>query len=112
PAARRLLGGGAAHAAPRAVAGGAERLLVGALGADQDVGIATHVTRDQDRLSHVAVGRRRQRVPRWEGARRSLAVQTELTLHPVDAMGLDLGDIVADVVNHLDPEIPRPSLKD
>ena len=47
-----------------------------------------------------------------EGTGRPLAVDAQTGLLSADAVRLHLGDIVADVVDHLDPELPRPSLED
>ena len=45
---------------------------------------------------------------RRQGAGRTLPVHTEADLLPLDRQGLDLRDVVADVVEQPHPELPRP----
>ena len=86
------------HAAG-AVAGRAEGLPHRALRADQHVGVAPHVARDEDRLSHGRGtpparpgARRRTRASRPCGARRASRCRRRPRV-------LELGDVVADVVD-------------
>src|SRR5437773_7410174 len=72
----------AAEAAAGTVAAGSESLAEGAFGAQEHVGVATHVARDQDRLAEVAEPRRELRMPRGERPRGALAVHTEATRLP------------------------------
>src|SRR5690606_556250 len=87
-----------------AAAARAGRLAPGALGAAQDEAVAPHVARDDHRLADRAVARRHVRVARPEGAGRALAVHAQAAADAVDLVLLPLGDVVADVVEDLDPE--------
>src|SRR5215211_5295867 len=92
----RLLRLFAAHLAPCPVGAGAEGLAHGPFGARQDEGVAAHVPRHQDRLSHGAVGLGQLPVSGAEGACGALAVNQELS--PV--VLLELGVVVREIVEN------------
>src|SRR5439155_6307801 len=93
----------AAEAAAGTVAAGSESLAEGAFGAQEHVGVATHVARDQDRLAEVAEPRRELRMPRGERPRGALAVHTEATRLPSHLVRLVFRDVVAHVVHEVRP---------
>ena len=72
----------------------------------QDVGPRPHVPGDEDRLPRLPVGLRQGRVSRREGPGRPLPVDAEADLLSLHGEGLDLGDVVADVVEEPHPQLP------
>src|SRR5207247_1772150 len=99
PPPRILDGRGARHGPAGAVAGGAERLLHAAGLADQYPAGPAHVAGGDDRLADGPVQRRHLRVARRERPRRPLAVHPHLLQLAADGVLLELGDVVADVVD-------------
>ena len=93
--------GGAAHRPAGAVAGRAERLLHAARLADQHPARPAHVAGDDHRLADLAVQRRHLRMARRERPRRPLAMDPDLLLDAVDRVLLELGDVVAHVVDQV-----------
>src|SRR5581483_2832140 len=93
-------GGGlrAGEHAPGAVAAGAEGLRMRALGAGQHVGGGAHVAGDEDGLADAAVVAGHVGVARGEAARGALAVDVHLAALAVHDVLLQLGDVVAHVV--------------
>src|SRR5437870_1246274 len=85
----------------------AERLAHRLARADEDVGAASHVSRDQHRLPEIAIGRRHLRPPWPEGARRSLAMNAQALTSALHDVGLHLGDVVADVVQQARADLAR-----
>src|SRR5206468_2970460 len=106
-AAPRLLRLRAAHHASGAVAARAERLGHGALGAEQEERVASHVPRDDDRLTERAEMRGERGMARTEGARGALAVDAHAAAPAGDDVVLELRDVVADVVDETEAEIGR-----
>ena len=96
---RGALGRGAAHHAPRAVAGTPEGFLHGLLSPHKHVGARPHIAGDQYGLARLAELLRQRRVAGREGAGGPLAVDAEGHLFPVHDVLFDLGDVVADVVD-------------
>src|SRR5262249_36868846 len=90
-----------AHGPARAVAGRAEGALHAARLADQHPPRPPHVAGDYDRLADLAVRRGALRVARREGPRRPLAVDPEALLLAANLVLLELGDVVADVVDQV-----------
>src|SRR5262249_21194977 len=92
---------GPAHGPAGTVAGGAERLLHAAGLADEHPARPAHVAGDDHRLADLAVQRRDLRVVGREGPRRALAVHPDALLLAADGALLELGDVVADVVDEV-----------
>src|SRR5688572_10637082 len=101
----------ARHPAPRPVAGRAEGLLVSAGGADEDERVAPHVPGDDHRLADATVALGDLRMTRRVGARRALAVHADPQPLAAALEGLELGDVVADVVDHLEAAVARPAVE-
>ena len=87
------------------MAGRTEGLGHRARGAEEEEGVAAHVAGDDDRLPERAEMRGERRMARAEGARRALAVHAHALPPAVDRVLLELGDVVADVVD--EPEAQR-----
>src|SRR6185437_7472382 len=101
PAGRVLDGGGAAHGAARAVAGGAKGFLHAARLTDQHPTRASHIAGDDDRLADFAIDERHFGMSRRKRSRRPLAMHPHLFALAVDDMFLELGDIMADIVDEI-----------
>src|SRR5690606_8358558 len=102
---RRLLGLTAAERAAGTVAGTSERLLHGTLRADEHVRVAAHVARNQHGLAHGPIPRGDVIAAGAEGPRGTLSMDTDLGLVPVDAVSLDLRNVVRDLVHGPQPDL-------
>src|SRR5690606_37323237 len=102
-AAHLALGLATAHGAARTVAGGTERLGHGAFRAHQHPACRTHRTGHQHRLANVAVDTGHLGPAGAKSACGSLAVHTKLHPAAVYLMFLNLGYIVRNVVNLVNP---------
>src|SRR5437762_9454826 len=82
-----------------AVAAGAEALLHRPLIADQHKRIASHVAGDEHWLTHGAILRGYSRMFSWKCTSRSFAMNAEALQLPIDLVLLDLGDVMAYIVD-------------
>jgi hypothetical protein len=103
-----LFGGLAAEHPSCAVTGGTKTLLHGGLCAGQHIGGGAHIPGDEDGLTDLSIGFAHGRVARWKSARGAFAVYTDGSFLSVNDMGLFLGDVVADVVDLVHGQVPRP----
>src|SRR5581483_4708386 len=87
-----------------AVTRGAEGLAHAAFGADEKIGVASHVPWDEHGLADRAVAHRHVGVPRRERARRTLAVHHEPSRTALHLVHLGLGDVVRHVVHEAHAE--------
>ena len=95
----RLLGFLSAHVPSRTVTGASKRLPHGAVRADGEIGVSPHVARNEDGLADAAVGLGDVFAARTEGARGALAVHAHAPLFAVYFVCLELGDVVADIID-------------
>src|SRR5205807_10455852 len=102
---RRLL---AAHESPRTMARGREGELPTFRGPHEHERGAAHRPGDDHRLPDLAVPGRELGVPGPERPRRTLAVDAELPRTTFNGIGLQLGDVVGDVVDEVEPERVSP----
>jgi len=100
------LGCGAALHPAGSVTGGAEGLFHCRFCAHRDVGAASHIPGDENRLAYIAVNIGDIRMSGREGSGGSLAVNTERLLFAGNSVFLYLGDIMADIINLLQPYFP------
>ncbi len=93
------------HISSGPVAGRPEGLLHGASSACEYVGPDAHVTRDYDRLAHVAVFQRDFGSPGREGAGGALPVHEDVLVVAVNVVALLLGNVVGHVVDYIHPHV-------
>ena len=83
----------------------------GFFGPHQYERVPPHVPGDEHRLPGLPVGLGHLRVVRRKGPGRPLAMDTQLPGLALHRVGLDLGDVVADIVNQFQPQVPGPHMK-
>src|SRR5438105_3880856 len=105
--ARAALGLAPRHGPPGAVRGRAERLGHRGRRPDQQRRAGLHRAADDHRLADLAIRLRHVGGARTEGAGRALTVDDQLEELAVDQVALDLRGVVADVVDHREPELAR-----
>src|SRR3989338_996634 len=101
----------AAHDAAGAVAGAAEAFFNRRRRPDQEIGVASHVSRDKDRLAQLPVGLWQLRVAGRKGARGALAVDAQPPLLAVHDVLFYLGDVVADIVDEREAQLRRTDIQ-
>src|SRR5262249_32636897 len=112
PATGYLFGLRAAQHTPGAVTTTGKSFGAALLGANEHIGIAAHITRDQHWLPEVPVDCWDLGMVGWQRARGALTVHAQASRLAVNHVRLELANVVADVVNDLDTHVPGRTLQD
>jgi len=103
---------GAAESAAGSMASGAECGVHSVLSASEDIAASAHAPTDDDRLTNRLVAVGKSRMARRECTGGALAVDEDATRFTVDNVLLELGKVVANVVNEVHVELTRVNAKD
>src|SRR5262249_19559617 len=107
PATGHLFGLRAAQHTPSAMTTAGEGFGASLLGANEHIGIAAHIARDQHWLPEVPIDHGDLRMAGWQCPRGPLTVHAQAAGLAVNHVRLELANVMADIVNDLNAHVPR-----
>jgi hypothetical protein len=101
---RLAFGLATAETPARTMTGRAKGLVIGSLGTNQDIRVSPHIPRNQDGLANITICLGCLRVAGRISPGSSFSMHAKTALPTVDLESLELGDVVADVVDDIEPD--------